>query len=379
MRPLQAFYRFDWVLFIAVLPLLLFGLITMKSIGTDGVPDYFFTRQLIWIGVGLIAFFVFTFIDWRVYETSSALLLGLYGTGVALLFILFAGSIIRGVQSWIQLPFFSIAPAEFMKLILILVLAKYFARRHVEIALSKHLVISALYAGIPFALIALQPDIGTALVIGLIWAGLILFSGINIKQLSILAAIAIIGSVFMWGFVLGDYQKNRIISFLAPASDPQGAGYHSIQATIAVGSGELFGKGVGYGTQSRLRFLPESQNDFIFAAFVEEWGVLGALVVFTLFGVIFWRLFRIAFQAEGNFPQLVVLGIILLLFGHIVIHIGMNTGLLPVTGISMPFMSYGGSLMVTLLASLGIAESVAIHSSFLGRRQIAESSLPEFD
>lgn len=376
---LGTFRHFDWILFLAVLPLLIFGLITMKSVGAGGVPDYFFIRQLIWIGVGLVAFFGFTFIDWRAYESNSALLLGLYGFGLALLFILFAGSIVRGVQSWIQLPFFSIAPAEFMKLIIILILAKYFARRHVEIALSKHLIISAMYAGIPFALVALQPDIGTAFVIGLIWAGLVLFSGINMKQLAALSLIAIVGSTAMWGVALNDYQKNRIISFLAPASDPQGAGYHSIQATIAVGSGELFGKGVGYGTQSRLRFLPESQNDFIYAAFVEEWGVLGSTIVFMLFGIIFWRLFLIAFQAEGNFPQLVVIGIILLLFGHIIIHIGMNTGLLPVTGISLPFMSYGGSLMVTLMAALGIAESVAMHSSFFGQRQIGTNTLPEFE
>lgn len=376
---LNAFRHFDWILFLAVLPLLIFGLITMKSVGAGEAADYFFIRQLVWILAGLVAFFGFTFIDWRAYESNSALLLGLYGVGLVLLFVLFAGSIVRGVQSWIQLPFFSIAPAEFMKLIIILILAKYFARRHVEIALSKHLIISAMYAGIPFILVALQPDIGTAFVIGLIWAGLVLFSGINMKQLTVLSLIAIIGSTVMWGVVLNDYQKNRVMSFLAPASDPQGAGYHSIQATIAVGSGELFGKGVGYGTQSRLRFLPESQNDFIYAAFTEEWGILGATIVFVLFGIIFWRLFRIAFQAEGNFPQLVVIGIILLLFGHIIIHIGMNTGLLPVTGISLPFMSYGGSLMVTLMAALGIAESVAMHSSFFGQRQIGTSRLPEFE
>lgn len=366
--------NFDWVLLFTIVPLVLFGLLTMKSIGGSG-GDYFFSKQLIWVGIGVLVFFVLSMIDWRIFESNTFLLLSLYVLGVTLLAtLIIAGVNIRGVRSWIQLPFFSIEPSEFIKLIVILVLAKYFARRHVEIALTRHLVISALYVGIPFFLVVVQPDIGAAFVLAAIWGGMLLFSGINYKQLGVLTLIAIVASMSAWVFFLNPNQKSRIISYLAPASDPQGAGYHSIQATIAVGSGEFFGKGVGHGTQSRLRFLPESETDFIFAAFVEEWGFLGAAIVFLLFGVLFWRLFSIGLAAEGNFSQLVVIGIMILLASHIFIHVGMNTGLMPITGISLPFMSYGGSLFITMMAALGIVESIAMRSSFLARKAGTEEA-----
>lgn len=361
--------QFDWWLALSVLPLIFFGLVTMKSFGPEGAGDYFFWRQLIWVVAGIVVFIVACRIDWHVYESNTLLLLGIYSVAVGLLgILLIIGSVVRGSQSWLQLPFFSLQPAELAKLSLILILAKYFARRHVEIALSRHLIVSAVYLGVPLALVLGQPDVGTAMVLVAIWGGMVLFSGITLRQLVVLTIIGVTVVFTAWFYFFTAEQQSRIISFLAPASDPQGAGYHSIQATVAVGSGEMWGKGVGYGTQSRLRFLPESQNDFIYAAFVEEWGVAGAAVVFLMFGVLFWRLFRIARSAEGNFAQLFVIGFIMFLASHIVIHIGMNTGVLPITGLSLPFMSYGGSLMVVLAAGLGIAESIAMHSSFLGQR-----------
>ncbi|MEK7659920.1 MAG: rod shape-determining protein RodA [Patescibacteria group bacterium] len=361
--------QFDWWLALSVLPLIFFGLVTMKSFGTEASGDYFFWRQLMWVGMGIVVFIIACRIDWHVYESNTPVLLGIYGVSIALLgILLIVGSVVRGSQSWLQLPLFSLQPAELAKLSLILVLAKYFARRHVEIALSRHLIVSAVYLGVPLALVLGQPDVGTAMVLVAIWGGMVLFSGITLRQLVVLSVIGVTVVLTAWFFFFTAEQQSRIISFLAPASDPRGAGYHSIQATVAVGSGEMWGKGVGYGTQSRLRFLPESQNDFIYAAFVEEWGVAGAAVVFALFGVIFWRLFRIARRAEGNFAQLFVIGLMMFLASHIVIHIGMNTGMLPITGLSLPFMSYGGSLMLVLAAGIGIAQSIAIHSSFLGQR-----------
>lgn len=365
----KIYRRLDWILLGSILPLIFFGLVTMKSVGESG-SDYFFEKQLIWIGLGVVTMFIFASIDWHVYESNTALLLFTYFIGIALLvFLIITGVITRGVQSWIKFSFFSIEPSEFMKLAIILVLAKYFARRHIEIGLSRHLIISALYVALPMVLVALQPDIGTALVFAAIWGGMIFFSGINAKQLSVLMIAVVILSSLTWVFYLTPNQKSRIITFVAPATDPQGAGYHAEQAAIAIGSGEIFGKGFGYGSQSRLKFLPESETDFIFAAFVEEWGLLGALVVFMLFGVLFWRLFVIARNAEGNFPKLVVVGIIIFVLSHFVIHIGMNTSILPITGISFPFMSYGGSLIISLMIAIGIAQSIAIHSSFLARQQ----------
>lgn len=365
----RALEQFDWWLALSVLPLIFFGLVTMKSFGPEGAGDYFFWRQLMWVGVATVVFVLACRIDWHIYESHTPLLLSIYLVSVVLLGVLLViGAVVRGSQSWLQLPFFSLQPAELAKLSLIFILAKYFARRHVEIALSRHLIVSALYLGLPLTLVLGQPDVGTALVLIAIWGGMVLFSGITLRQLVVLTVIGVTVGALAWLYFFTPEQQSRIISFLAPASDPQGAGYHSIQATVAVGSGQLFGKGVGYGTQSRLRFLPESQNDFIYAAFVEEWGVVGASVVFLLFGIIFWRLFRIARRAEGNFAQLFVIGLIMFLASHIVIHIGMNTGVLPITGLSLPFMSYGGSLMVVLAAALGTAQSIAMHSSFLGQR-----------
>ena len=369
----RRFRNFDWILFLSILPLIFFGLLTMKSIGESGT-DYYFSKQLILIGIGALVFFVFSMIDWHIFESNTTFLMLSYVFGVGLLLALFiAGTAVRGSQSWFHFSFFSLEPSEFMKLILILVLSKYFARRHVEIALSKHLIVSAIYAGIPFMLVVRQPDIGTAFVFAAIWGGMVLFSGVNMKQFIVLALVTIFVVAGSWVFFLNPDQKSRVIYFFSPYADPQGSGYHAIQSTIAVGSGELFGKGVGYGTQSRLRFLPESETDFIFAAFVEEWGLLGAFVVFALFGILFWRLFAIGLRAEGNFPQLVIVGIMALIASHIMIHVGMNTGLFPITGISLPFMSYGGSLFITMMAALGIVESITMKSSFLAYKGAGET------
>lgn len=359
--------RFDWLLLGSILPIVFFGLVTMKSVGDSvGLVDYFFYRQIFWVVIGLAAFFIFSALDWRIFESNTFFLVALWGIGVLLLgFLLLSGIAVKGAQSWFHFSLFSVEPSEFMKLVLILILAKYFARRHVEIALWRHVVVSFFWVLVPLALVVLQPDIGSAAVFLFLWGGIVLFSGINLKQFLWLSVATILISVSAWTMFLESYQKSRIISFLNPALSREGAGYHAAQSVIAVGSGGLFGKGVGYGTQSRLRFLPESETDFIFASFVEEWGFFGASLLFFLWGIVFWRLFRAALWAEGNFAKLVVLGITILLLSHIVIHTGMNVGLLPITGISLPFMSYGGSFFITLMAAFGIVESIIMRSSFL--------------
>lgn len=373
----KSFEGFDWWLLASVLPLLFFGLITMKSFGGNATHgDIYFWRQLAWIGAGSVAFVIFAVVDWRAYIKNSFWLLVVYGTGVALLAaLLVMGRVVRGVQSWYQVSSFSIQPAEFVKIALILILAKYFARRYIEIGLWRHIIVSGVYAGIPFMLVFLQPDVGTAFVFAAIWTGMVLFSGVGMRQLGILALLGAVLVGFAWFFVFDPYQKVRIQSFLAPASDPRGSGYHANQARIAVGSGLLFGKGVGHGTQSRLNFLPESQNDFIFAAFVEEWGLVGAMLVLGCFGMFFYRLYRIALRADGNEAQLVVFGIAVFVLAQLIIHVGMNTAMLPVTGLSLPFMSYGGSLMLTLLGALGIVESIALRGTMFRRDRGEEVDL----
>lgn len=374
----RALEGFDWWLMGSVVPLIFFGLITMKSFGGDGAAsgDVFFWKQLTWIAVGLVVFLVFTAIDWRAYVKNSFWLLAVYGLGIVLLAaLLILGNVVRGVQSWFQFASVTIQPAEFVKIALILILAKYFARRHIEIGLWRHIIVSGMYAAIPFLLIAAQPDIGTAMVFAAIWGGMVLFSGIGIRQFVILCILGGVVAGLAWGFALDDYQKVRIKSFLAPASDPRGSGYHANQARIAVGSGQFLGKGVGHGTQSRLNFLPEAKNDFIFASFVEEWGMVGAFLALGFFGIFFYRLYAIAIRADGNEAQLVVFGFAVLVLAQLIIHVGMNTAMLPVTGLSLPFMSYGGSLMIAMMAGLGIVESIAMRGTMFRRDRGEELDL----
>ncbi len=359
---MNALRRFDWLLICGIAPLLFFGLLTMKSFSGN---DYFFWRQLIWVGVGTIVMFICAAIDWRAFKSSAAIL-GLYTLGVGSLILLAViGFATRGAQSWFYIGGFAVEPVEPIKLFLVLVFAKYFSRRYVEIALFRHIVISFLYLIIPMTLVFLHPDFGSAAILFFIWISMLLFSGLTMRHIALFIGLGVIIAVVGWFFVLQPYQKTRVVAFFNPEYDSKKSGYHAIQAMIAVGSGEIFGKGVGYGTQSRLNFLPESETDFMFAAFAEEWGFVGIIFVFLSFALIFWRILHIGMMSPDNFSKLFGLGICFLIVGHITIHVGMNLGLLPITGIGLPFMSYGGSFLVTLMASIGIIESIAIRSSDL--------------
>ena len=335
----------DWVLFFSTLPLLGVGLLSMSSFTAE---NYYFERQLIWIALSLVVFFLFSFIDWR-FLRRTGVVVTIYLIGIVSLLLLFAiGQITRNTQSWVSVAGFSIQPVEFIKLVVIIILAKYFTRRHVEIARVKHILI------IPFVLVSMQPDFGSAMVISFIWLGLTMASGISKKHLLFVFSGGVISFMILWSFVFVDYQKARILTFINPLADIQGAGYNAFQSMVAVGSGQIFGKGVGYGSQSRLNFLPEHQTDFIFAAFAEEWGFVGVLLVFILFTIIIWRIITNAKMGATNFEVLFGLGLAFFIMAHFIIHIGMNIGLLPVTGLPIPFMSYGGSHMLAVFSGLGI-------------------------
>jgi len=259
-----------------------------------------------------------------------------------------------GAESWFQIAGVSFQPADFIKLIIIILLAKYFSKRHIEIANVRHIFVSGFYVFVVFALVFFQPDFGSALIIFLIWFGLILLSGISKKHLLAVFVAGLLAFVLLWGFVLHDYQKNRIINFIHPLADIRGSGYSAYQSMIAVGSGQVLGKGVGYGTQSKLSFLPEYQTDFIFAAYAEEWGFLGVLLLFVLFGVLLWRVIRIAYYGATNFEILFGCGVVIMFVSHFLVNVGMNIGIMPVTGITFPFMSYGGTNLLTSFVGLGI-------------------------
>lgn len=340
----------DWMLFLPTLPLLAAGLVTMSSFSGQ---NYFFERQLIWIGISLGIFFIFSFIDWR-FLRRSEVVTALYVFTLVVLSLLFFASQIRGSQSWFSVGGVSFQPADFTKLVLIIVLAKYFSRRHVEIANIRHIIMSGLYTLIPFALILIQPDFGSGMIIFFIWLGMIMVSGVSKKHLLIVATLMLVAFSCAWLFVFAPYQKARIATFIHPLTDIRGAGYNAFQSQIAVGSGQIVGKGVGYGTQSRLSFLPEYETDFIFAAFAEEWGLIGVALVFLLFGLVIWRLIVNARVGATNFETLFALGLAIMLMSHFIVHVGMNVGLLPVTGLPLPFLSYGGSHLLAEFAGLGI-------------------------
>jgi rod shape determining protein RodA len=247
-----------------------------------------------------------------------------------------------------------VEPVDPIKLVLVLILAKYFSRRHIDIANVKHILISGLYAFILFTLVFLQPDFGSAMIIFCIWIGMVMVSGISKKHLLAVFLILLLTFAGLWFYVFRDYQKQRILTFLNPLTDIRGAGYNAYQSTIAVGSGQLWGKGVGYGTQSRLNFLPEYETDFIFAAFAEEWGFLGVIVLFLLYGILIWRILANSIRGETNFEILFGMGLAVMFVSHLVIHVRMNIGLLPITGITLPLMSYGGSHLLAEFTGLGI-------------------------
>jgi len=346
-----AFAHIDWFLLGAALLISCAGLVTMHSFSTE---NGFFDKQIIWICAALAVFLVASIPQYD-FLRRTTVIAALYGIVVALLFLVFLfGAVVKGAQNRFDLLFFAVQPSDPAKLILVLVLAKYFARRHVEIKHYRHIFLSGAYAGVLFIAVFFQPDFGSAIIIASIWLGMVLVSGISWKHLGALVLTAVILVTGLWHWGLHPYQKARIETFLHPMADIRGTGYNAYQSTVAVGSGELFGKGIGYGTQSKLQFLPEYQTDFIFAAFAEEWGFVGVLLLLGLFLVVIVRILLTAAKAGDNFGMLVGMGIAVYIGAQFMVHAGMNIGLLPITGTTLPFMSYGGSHLLTEYGALGI-------------------------
>ncbi len=345
----------DWLLLSAAILLVVFGLVTMDSFSSANI---FFERQVIWLVVSIAIFFGASFLDWSFLKRTNVVAMIFFFVSILLLLLLALGHAINGAKSWFNFGLISFEPVDLAELSLVILLAKYFSRRHVEIANIRHIIVSGVYAIVLAALVALQPDFGGAVVIMAVWFGMVLVSGISKKHLVVLVIVAATVFALLWNFGLAPYQKNRVLTFLHPLADIQGAGYNARQATIAIGSGGILGKGVGYGTQSRLKFLPEYQTDFIFAAFAEEWGFVGVIVFFAVFGVLIWRIIVSAYRGATNFETFFGLGLAALITAHLFINVGMNMGLLPVTGITLPFVSYGGSHLATSFMSLGILVSM---------------------
>jgi rod shape determining protein RodA len=356
--------KIDKVLLSAVLLLTVLGLITIYSVSYSGDAVNFlnFKKQLLFAVIGFAAMFFASSVDYRMLKNYTGFFYLI--TLVLLVAVLFLGKLTRGTTGWFNLGFFSLQPAEFAKIIIILVLAKYLSDVGNYYNIFKKVFTSALYAGMVTFLILLQPDLGSALVIMFIWFGLLCVFGLKLKQIIFFFLVGALICTASWTFLLKDYQKDRILTFANPQSDPLGRGYNVLQSTVAIGSGSVWGKGLGHGSQSQLNFLPEKHTDFIFAVIAEEMGFIGGALVLILFAITFYRLLVIAMEAQDNFGKLLALGTVFLLVFHIIVNIGMNMGIMPVTGIPLPFVSYGGSSMIAFMIMIGIVQSVYIN----GRR-----------
>jgi len=303
-----------------------------------------------------------SFFDWREFRENPYFILALYFLCIlSLLGLFFFASEIRGVRSWYKIGPVSFNPVEFTKVVLIILLAKYFSMRHVEMYRLKHILLSGFYILLPVILIFLQPDLGSVIILIILWIGVLIISGIKLRHFLILVFCGLLILVLSWSFLLRNYQKERIMSFFAPQVEPLGIGWNQAQAKIAIGSGGIFGQGIGKGSQTRYGFLPEPHTDFIFAAIAEETGLMGISVMLLLFIILIWRVMKIAIISQSNFPRLFASGLAIILFSQIFIHIGMNLGILPVIGIPLPLVSYGGSGLIATCIGLGILQSIRTH------------------
>lgn len=345
--------NFDWVLPLAMILLISLGILMIASTALGESSNYdLVIRQLVFAGIGLIVFLAASQVDLDLLRPFSVIF-------YAISLILLAGVLIYGLEArgslrWIDLGAFRFQPSELVKLSTILLLAHLFASW--DMKRIKNISITSAIVIVPAGLIMIQPDLGSAAILLLIWIGMLATTNFPKK---IMAAGLAIGAASIPILVnyLQPYQKQRILTFLDPNADPLGTGYNIIQSTIAVGSGGLFGRGFGRGTQSHLNFLPEHHTDFIFATLAEELGLVGALILFALLGAILWRLLRSLTQVD-HFGGLVLVGLFLYIFFQAAINIGMNIGLAPITGITLPFVSYGGSSLISLMLGLGIAEAI---------------------
>jgi rod shape determining protein RodA len=336
------------------------GIINLHSATyTPGLPDNeHWRQQVLWFGIGCVVSGILYLLHYRVLERFAYF--AYLGNVLALVAVLVIGRSILGSKRWLAFGPISIQPSEFMKIVMVWTLAKYFHDDQQRDRYTlKDLMVPVLLVLVPVLLIMAQPDLGTALVILAVSGSMMLFVNIDKRLLIGIGLGFLILAPIAYKFVLKDYQRQRIITFLNPQSDPRGAGYNSIQSMIAVGSGKFFGKGYKKGTQSQLNFLPEHHTDFIFSVFSEEHGFVGFLVLLSLYVAMVATGLKIAYSANDKFGMLFSLGLVSIFFWHIFINIGMTTGILPIVGVPLPFMSYGGSFMLSGMISIALLTNIA--------------------
>ncbi len=355
--------QLDWILVISALLLVGIGLLSLYSSSLSRGDFSNFQKQIIFFGIGFFLMLLLSFFDWRALRDNPYLILILYFLClIALAGLFFLAPEIRGAQRWYKIGSLTLDPIEFIKLVLIILLAKYFSTRHVEMYQIRHILISAFYVLIPAALVFFQPELGSVLILLALWAGILIVSGISFKRFLILLFCFLLIFALSWNLALRDNQRARILSFVQPQlADPLAIGWSQRQARIAIGSGGVFGQGIGSGSQTQYGFLPEPQTDFIFAALAEETGLIGVAILFFLLTILIWRVFKIALLARTNFARIFASALNILLISQIFINIGMNIGILPIVGIPLPLISYGGSNLVATFLAFGILQSIKTH------------------
>ncbi len=354
--------RLDWNIILVILALNVIGLINLYS-ATHGPNskevESLFINQIVWLISGWSIFFISTLLDYAIVARICYLIY--FFNLIAVLYVDFFGKIALGAQRWIDFGFFRYQPSETMKLSLIMLLSKVLAQRNSmgQGMGIRELIGPVILVLVPFALIMKQPDLGTAMMIVAISGSMILFT--KVKKHIIVAALVLISISLpiAWEYILHDYQKNRVLTFLSPEIDPRKTGYNALQSRYAVGSGQFFGKGFRKGTQSQLEFLPERHTDFIYSVLSEEHGFVGSITTIGLFCILFFLILRIAYQARDKFGALMSVGVLSYIFWHMFVNVGMVVGLLPIVGVPLPLLSYGGSSMLTTMLGLGLISSVS--------------------
>lgn len=351
--------KFDWPLFGAIVAIIAIGLVNLYS-ATRVAPKGLYQNQLMWFAIGFVVFVVTAASDYRLFERLAY---AIYGVGLVLLVaVLVGGKTVKGSSRWLGFGSFGIQPSELAKIAVIIALAKLFSGDPLDLALRpwRYLVSALALMGIPMLLIMKQPDLGTALILYLIATTIMMVVALQLHvKLLTLGAELLVGTVFFL-FKLHGYQKKRLLTFIDPSLDPSGAGWHARQAIFAVGSGRWTGKGWLHGTQNQLQFLPEHWTDFPFAVFAEEWGFIGCMVLLGCYlFLILWAL-NLAAEARDRFAEVLCVGCAALLFWHVFFNIGMVAGILPVVGVTLPLVSYGGSSLLTVMVALGLIMNVSI-------------------
>jgi len=353
-----SWHKFDWVLAITMVTLTCIGLAAIYSIDLSrGDSLIYVPTQVVAFCIGILVFIIASQVHITMYENTSRLAYII--AFVLLLGVLFFGTTVRGTTGWFRLFGFSFQPAEIAKVALIIFLAWRIERQARRFDRWQFVLATMVVTLVLAGLIMMQPDLGSALILMGVWFGMLMFVGTKKRYIWGIVGVGILTIVIAWVALFQPYQKERVLTFLQPERDPLGSGYNVTQSIIAIGAGTFFGRGLGFGSQSQLHFLPEAQTDFIFSVIGEELGFIGVSLVLILYFVLLWRLATIARYARTDFSAYIVLGVFFVFLLHLIINVGAAIGLLPVTGVTLPFLSYGGSSLIISFLLIGIAESAA--------------------